>query len=133
MHHDLLDWLAIDFVKRSWSIKSIHREIVCSATYRQSSRQRPELESIDATEPSLRAPATLRVEAEIIRDLALQAGGLLSTKLGGPSVFPEQADGRARRPGTSRDLDDEPGRRPVSARNVHVGLAAHAVPDAAPV
>ncbi len=113
IHRDLLDWLAVDFMSRSWDVKAIHRAIVCSSTYRQSSRLRPELESIDAGNRLLARQRRLRVEAEIIRDLALDAGGLLSTKVGGPSVFPEQPpgvlDGRAvpatwtTSPGADRD------------------------------
>jgi hypothetical protein len=99
LHLELLDWLATQFVARSWSVKAIHRLILCSATYRQSSRLRPELERVDPTNRLLAHQRRLRVEAEIIRDLSLDAGGLLSAKLGGPSVYPPQPpgalDGRA--------------------------------------
>ncbi len=99
VHQPLLDWLATEFAARSWSVKAMHRMIVCSATYRQSSRRRPELETVDPTNRLLARQRRLRVEAEVIRDLALDAGGLLSEKVGGPSVFPPQAagvlDGRA--------------------------------------
>ncbi len=88
VHQPLLDWLATEFAARSWSVKAMHRMIVCSATYRQSSRRRPELETVDPTNRLLAQQRRLRVEAEIIRDLALDAGGLLSEKVGGPSVFP---------------------------------------------
>lgn len=99
VHQNLLDWLACEFVARDWSMKAVHRLIVCSATYRQSSHARPELQATDPTNRLLARQRRLRVEAEIIRDLALAAGGLLATKLGGPSVFPYQPpgvlDGRA--------------------------------------
>ncbi|HUE17024.1 MAG TPA: PSD1 and planctomycete cytochrome C domain-containing protein [Planctomycetaceae bacterium] len=99
LHRELLDWLAVEFAARSWSVKAVHRLIVCSATYRQSSRARPELETVDPTNRLLAHQRRLRVEAEILRDIALDAGGLLSAKLGGPSVFPPQPpgvlDGRA--------------------------------------
>jgi mono/diheme cytochrome c family protein len=99
VHRELLDWLAVEFMSRSSNVKAIHRAIVCSSTYRQSSRQRPELESIDAGNRLLARQRRLRVEAEVIRDIALDAGALLSARLGGPSVFPEQPpgvlDGRA--------------------------------------
>lgn len=99
VHRELLDWLASEFAARSWSVKAVHRLIVCSATYRQSSYLRPELETVDPTNRLLAHQRRLRVEAEVIRDLALDAGGLLSAKLGGPSVFPPQPpgvlDGRA--------------------------------------
>jgi len=99
VHRKLLDWLATEFVSSNWSTKSLHRQIVCSATYRQSSSARPELETIDPSNGLFGRQRRLRVEAEILRDIALDAGGLLSTKLGGPSVYPPQPpgvlDGRA--------------------------------------
>jgi cytochrome c553 len=93
LYRELLDWLATQFVARSWSVKAIHRLILCSATYRQSSRLRPELEKVDPTNRLLAHQRRLRVEAEIIRDISLDAGGLLSAKLGGPSVYPTQPPG----------------------------------------
>jgi cytochrome c553 len=99
VERDVLDWLAGEFIARSWSVKALHRMIVCSATYRQSSQARPELDSIDPTNRLLSHQRRLRVEAEIIRDLALDAGGLLSEKLNGSAVYPLQPpgvlDGRA--------------------------------------
>ncbi|MEX0679181.1 MAG: DUF1549 and DUF1553 domain-containing protein [Pirellulales bacterium] len=92
-HQDLLDWLACEFVARGWSLKAVHRLILCSATYRQSSHARPDLQAIDPTNRLLARQRRLRVEAEIIRDLALAAGGLLSLKIGGPSVFPYEPEG----------------------------------------
>ncbi len=99
LQRDLLDWLANEFVARSWSVKALHRMIVCSATYRQSARARPQVDSGDPTNLLLSHQRRLRVEAEVIRDLALDAGGLLSEKLEGPAVYPRQPpgvlDGRA--------------------------------------
>jgi hypothetical protein len=99
LHRELLDWLATEFVARSWSVKAVHRLIVCSATYRQSARARPQIDSLDPTNRLLSHQKRLRVEAEVIRDLALDAGGLLSAKLEGPPVYPLQPpgvlDGRA--------------------------------------
>lgn len=92
-HPELLDWLASEFVERKWSIKAIHRLIVNSATYRQSSNARPDLERIDARNRLLARQTRLRVNAEVVRDVALAASGLLSSKVGGPSVFPPQPDG----------------------------------------
>ena len=86
-HPELLDWLASEF-RNDWSRKNIIRTIVNSATYRQSSEHRPELASIDATNLLLHRQNRFRVEAEIVRDIALQTSGLLSTRIGGPSVFP---------------------------------------------
>jgi hypothetical protein len=92
-HPELLDWLATEFVAQKWSMKAMHRLIVTSATYRQSSRHRPELATIDPRNLLLARQARLRLEAEIVRDVALAASGLLSHKIGGPSVFPPQPDG----------------------------------------
>src|SRR5581483_1705801 len=86
-HPELLDWLATEFIAQKWSLKAMHRLIVTSATYRQSSRHRPELATIDPRNRLLARQARLRLEAEIVRDTALYASGLLSSKIGGPSVF----------------------------------------------
>lgn len=93
VHRNLLDWLACEFVARGWSMKAVHRLIVCSATYRQSSHARPELEAVDPAGALVGRQRRLRVEAEIVRDAALVAAGLLSTKIGGESVFPYQPEG----------------------------------------
>ncbi len=87
-HADLLDWLASDFVERGWSMKQMLRLIVTSATYRQSSRARPELLERDPRNVLLARQNRLRLEAEIVRDVCLAAGGLLNTAIGGPSVRP---------------------------------------------
>jgi hypothetical protein len=92
-HPELLDWLASEFIARGWSVKEIHKRIVTSATYRQSSKARPDLDRIDARNRLLARQARLRVNAEVVRDVALAASGLLSPKVGGPSVFPPQPDG----------------------------------------
>lgn len=72
----------------NWSRKSLIKLIVTSATYRQASRHRPELLEIDPQNTLLARQSRLRVEAEIVRDLSLDVAGLLSKKIGGPSVFP---------------------------------------------
>jgi mono/diheme cytochrome c family protein len=87
-HPELLDWLAKEFIRRKWSRKVMIKLIVTSATYRQSSRHRPELEEIDPQNRLLARQNRFRVEAEIVRDVYLEAAGLLSKKIGGPSVFP---------------------------------------------
>jgi mono/diheme cytochrome c family protein len=89
-HPELLDWLASEFVRQGWSMKAMHRLIVCSATYRQTSVQRPDLQERDPNNKLLARQKRLRLEAEAIRDSALAASGLLSKKIGGPSVFPPQ-------------------------------------------
>jgi len=92
-HPDLLDWLATEFPERGWSLKAMHRLIVNSATYRQASRARPELAERDPHNRLLARQNRLRLDAEIVRDNALAASGLLSHRLGGPSVYPPQPEG----------------------------------------
>ncbi len=89
-HRELLDWLACEFVDSGWSLKKLHRLIVCSAAYRQSANVSPDLLARDPQNRLLARGPRVRVEAEIVRDLVLAAGGLLSNKMGGPSVFPPQ-------------------------------------------
>jgi mono/diheme cytochrome c family protein len=92
-HPELLDWLAVEFMESGWRMKHIYRLIVTSATYRQSSRATPELLARDPkNELYARAPR-YRLPAELVRDVALTASGLLSRKIGGPSVFPPQPEG----------------------------------------
>jgi hypothetical protein len=92
-HPELLDWLAGEFVGRGWSMKALHRLIVTSAAYRQSSKARPELANLDPRNRLLARQNRLRLEAEAVRDVALAASGLLEPKLGGPSVHPPQPEG----------------------------------------
>ncbi len=92
-HPQLLDWLATEFMRRGWSVKAILRLMVTSATYRQSSRLTPALRERDPKNRLLARGPRFRLEAEMIRDLALSASRLLSPKIGGPSVFPYQPDG----------------------------------------
>lgn len=92
-HPELLDWLATELIARKWSLKAVHHLIATSATYRQASRVRPELAVIDPRNRLLARQSRLRLEAEVVRDVALAASGLLSEKVGGPSVFPPQPEG----------------------------------------
>jgi hypothetical protein len=95
-HPELLDWLASEFRSSAgkdphacgWSTKKLLRTIVTSATYRQASTNRPELNAVDPENRLLARQSRLRLEAEIIRDTCLAASGLLSRKVGGPSVYP---------------------------------------------
>ena len=91
-HPELLDWLSTEF-QRGWQFKGFIRRVVESATYRQQSNRRVDLEQIDPDNRLLARQSRLRLEAESIRDVALAVGGMLSTKIGGPSVFPFQHDG----------------------------------------
>lgn len=92
-HPELLDWLAHDFVTNGWSMKRLHKLIVTSSTYRQSSHARPDLAEVDPLNQLLARQNRLRVEAEIVRDAALSASGLLHPKVGGPGVKPPQPEG----------------------------------------
>ena len=92
-HPELLDWLALEFPRRGWSRKAMHRLIVTSATYRQSSRVSPELLARDPKNELLARGARYRLEAEPVRDLALAVSGLLERGIGGPSVYPPQPAG----------------------------------------
>jgi len=94
-HPELLDWLASEFMDRGWSMKQLVRLIATSATYRQSSRQRPELSSKDPENTLLARQSRVRLPAELIRDAALASSGLLSTEIGGRSVKPPQPAGVA--------------------------------------
>jgi hypothetical protein len=90
-HRELLDWLAADFRESGWDLHHLFRTIVLSATYRQSSRHRPELE--DPENRLLARGPSYRLPAEMIRDQALAVSGLLVRQVGGPSVKPYQPSG----------------------------------------
>ena len=104
-HPELLDWLATELMSPStrsarsgqalsaWSLKAMHRLVVTSATYRQSSAARRDLAVVDPLNKLLARQSRIRLEAEIVRDVSLAASGLLSRKVGGPSVFPPQPEG----------------------------------------
>jgi mono/diheme cytochrome c family protein len=92
-HPELLDWLAVEFIESGWSIKHIHRLIVGSAVYKQSSDFTPKLLEADPNNQWLARAPRLRVEAETVRDIALAASGLLNPELGGPPVYPPIPDG----------------------------------------
>jgi hypothetical protein len=92
-HPELLDWLATELVAQRWSQKAIHRLIANSAVYRQTSRVRDELMERDPRNQLLARQNRLRLDAEIVRDVALAASGLLTPRIGGPSSFPPQPAG----------------------------------------
>ena len=92
-HPELLDWLAVELVKQGWSMKKMHKLIVQSASYRQASRMTPELLAKDPHNELLARGPRVRLEAEQLRDAVLRYSGLLSEKIGGPSVFPPQPAG----------------------------------------
>ena len=92
-HPELLDWLASEFVRLKWNQKALWKQMVMSATYRQSSRVTPALLKVDPENKLLARGPRFRLPGEVIRDQALAAGGLLVHKIGGPSVRPYQLDG----------------------------------------
>ncbi len=91
-HPELLDWLAVEFTDNGYSIKHLHRLIVNSATYRQSSKVTAELLAKDPANRLLARGARFRVEGETVRDIALSVSGLLNPTLGGPPVYPPAPD-----------------------------------------
>jgi hypothetical protein len=94
-HAELLDWLASEFMDNGWSVKHMHKLIVLSATYRQTSTVRKDLLERDPENRMLARQARVRLPAELIRDNALAAAGLLDPSIGGPSVRPPQPPGVA--------------------------------------
>ncbi|RAJ97672.1 cytochrome c [Larkinella arboricola] len=92
-HPELLDWLAVQFRESGWNVKAMQKLIVMSATYRQSSRGRPDLLKKDPENTWLARGPLFRLTAEMIRDNALASSGLLSGRLGGESVKPYQPEG----------------------------------------
>jgi mono/diheme cytochrome c family protein len=91
-HPELLDWLAVEFVE-DWDVKRIHRMIAASSTYRQSSAVRSDLAQRDPLSKLLGRQSRIRLDAEVVRDVALSAAGLITGTIGGPSVFPPQPEG----------------------------------------
>jgi hypothetical protein len=93
MHPELLDWLATEFVRCGWDMKAMQKLIVMSATYRQSSKQTPQLIEKDPENRLLARGPRFRLTGEVVRDQALAIGGLLVPKIGGPSVRPYMPEG----------------------------------------
>jgi mono/diheme cytochrome c family protein len=92
-HPDLLDWLAVEYRDNGWSLKKLLKTIVMSRTYQQSSRTSELLRLVDPANRLLSRGPRYRLSAEVVRDQALAASGLLSKKMGGPPVMPPQPDG----------------------------------------
>ncbi len=92
-HPELLDWLAVEFRESGWDVKKMHKRIVLSETYRQSSEVSQELLEIDTDNMLLARGPSFRMTAEMVRDNALAISGLLSSKIGGQSVYPYQPEG----------------------------------------
>ncbi len=92
-HPELLDWLAVEFMETGWNTKALLKSIVMSETYQQSSKATPELLQQDPENRLLARGPRVRLAAEMLRDQALLASGLIIEKVGGPSVRPYQPDG----------------------------------------
>lgn len=92
-HPQLLDWLAHKFMRADWNVKGLHRLIVTSAAYRQTSDFNQKYQERDPRNLLLSRQNRFRLEAESIRDLFLASSGLLTRKIGGPSVYPPQPEG----------------------------------------
>jgi len=92
-HPELLDWLAVDFRENGWDVKRFFRTLVTSAAYRQSAAVTPEKLEKDPADRLISRGPRFRMDAEMVRDYALAASGILATKLGGPSVKPYQPVG----------------------------------------
>jgi hypothetical protein len=92
-HPELLDWLAVDFMDHNWDMKRLVKQIVLSATYRQSAKTTPEKLNKDPDNSYLSRGPRNRLQAEFIRDLVLSSSGLLNKTIGGPSVKPYQPEG----------------------------------------
>jgi hypothetical protein len=92
-HPELLDWLAAEFRDKQWDVKHMHRLIVTSATYRQSSKVGPELLEMDPANKLLARAPRYRLSSSVLRDLALASSGLLNREMGGKPVYPYQPPG----------------------------------------
>ncbi|MBK6995237.1 MAG: DUF1553 domain-containing protein [Lewinellaceae bacterium] len=92
-HPELLDWLAVDFMEHNWDIKRLVKQILMSATYRQSAEIKEEHLSIDPDNMYLARSPRLRLKAEFIRDMVLETSQLLNKEIGGPSVKPYKPKG----------------------------------------
>jgi hypothetical protein len=108
-HPELLDWLATQFIRGGWDVKALHRLIVTSATYRQSSEAPPELLARDPENRLLARGPKHRLDAEQIRDAALAASGLLNLRIGGPSARPYQPEGLWEESGTGKTYAQDTG------------------------
>ena len=108
-HPQLLDWLATEFVRSGWDVKQTLRLIVTSSTYRQSSRMTRELIERDPENRLLARAPRFRYPAETIRDQALAISGLMSERLGGPSVLPYQPDGLWKEIASTQDYNQSTG------------------------
>jgi hypothetical protein len=116
-HPELLDWLSAEFVRSGWSMKHMHRLMVTSNTYRQSSAFRKDAAEIDDSDKYLWRFPRQRIDAEVIRDSALYLGGLLNLKMGGPGVYAELPTGMPA-PRGGWDTEQDPAER--NRRSIYI-------------
>jgi hypothetical protein len=126
-HPELLDWLGREFIRRGWSMKAMHRLIVTSATYRQASKARPELAEKDPRNLLLARQERLRFDAEVVRDAALCASGLLDRAIGGPFRQTSAAGGRLRLYANREEMERGQRPEPFPAWTLHDVLPERAV------
>lgn len=103
-HPELLDWLAVDFMEHNWNIKRLVKQILLSATYRQSAKVSDEHLAVDPENIYLARYTRTRVKAEFVRDIVLGSSGLLHKEIGGPSVKPYQPKGLWEKASSGRGL-----------------------------
>jgi len=108
-HPELLDWLAGWFMDNGWDVKALHKLIVSSATFQQSSQTKPEIVARDPDDRLLTRYPKTRLMAEEIRDSALAAGSLLNRQIGGPTVKPYQPEGLWEATGTGKSYTQDHG------------------------
>ncbi len=92
-HPELLDWLAVTFMENDWDLKAMHRMMVTSAAFRQDTSVTAALLEADPRNRLLSRGPRFRVDAEVVRDIALKSSGLMNAAIGGPSIYPPQPDG----------------------------------------
>jgi len=106
-HRELLDWLSAQFIRDGWSLKKLHRRILLSAAWQQSSLYREQAAAVDPDNKLIWRFNRRRLEGETIRDSMLAVSGLLNTKMGGPGVFPPLPEGLVTRGGWKK-IEDQP-------------------------
>lgn len=121
---ELLDWLAVEFRESGWNVKKIHRLIVTSATYKQSSRVSAEVLAKDPENRYLTRFPRVRLPAMILRDLALATSGLLDLRIAGKPVYPYQPDGIWETLAITKERDFL-----IRARAVPISIAAASTPS----
>lgn len=109
-HPELLDWLATEFIRSGWNVKALHKLIVTSATYQQSSSATADLRDKDPENRLLARGPRFRLPAETVRDQALFISGLLAERIGGPSVRPYQPDGLWKEIASTTDYEQSHGK-----------------------